>query len=1446
MKRKALLLTLLMLIGFGMAKAGEDVQIGHYKYGWVSDNFPVGIRSCYSLTQQIYTASELKRAGSITSISFYHVWQDVSVEELLMTDLKVYMKHVSKTTFSGDDAVPVSDEDLVWSGTFSTPKREYQGWVTISLDQAFDYNGTDNLLICFYDDNPERTIGSTNRFAFDSSQGNAIVYYTVANTPAPDLNDLSTFGYSTTGSCPMIKVHFGEEKVEIGTPLHSYGNLPTTTEYNYAISQQILTKAELGSARTFNSISFYNEGVGRFRVVDLYIVPTNKEEFSINVESDSGDNSTDWLNFSEDYLVFSGEAAFANNSWSTITFDTPYEYDGSSNVAIIMNDRTGSFVGSAKFRTISSDDVSIYAYNDDDAYTSNGLGSVIGTVVTYRNLIKINEEEIQPKDIRLPTYTYYNYALSQQIYTSTEIGSAKDLTSVSFFNAGDERTRDIDIYLVPTSKDYFNSKTAWETVTEADKLFSGVVTFEKNRWTAIAFNKAYQYSGTGNLALVVDDNTGIWKSGVPFLTFQATEQSLYAANDGDNYDPLNMNGYNGTVLSVKNQIRFNEKGLTVPNATNLTVSDIEWNSATVTWEGDAETYNLQYRINGNGEWKSKYAIEGKSYTLTGLEERKEYEVRVQINGYGSNDWISTTFSTSERFLAPSNVEIVAVTPYTAVVTWNDNCGASQWRVSLGGSPRIATSKPFIVTGLRPDTNYDLSVCAIMEVDGEELYSPWTDYINFTTPVPNPAPTDIAVTTTPSSASISWEGQSDSYKVHYKRAPDTFFFEDFEGDVSGWIAKDFNSSGGIFNYGLEDSRALAFHYTTTPPQYVVSPELSGITDATVLEFYYRNSSSAYPESFKVGYSMTTNDLDDASAFTWSEEFTVDADEDWHLYTQALPAGVKYISIQCTSDDMYYFIVDNIIIYKETGEEWQTVETTDKEVTIEGLDSNTEYQFNVVGVMYGQEDVSAGINTFTTMESNPVPYDIVVNAYASSADLSWKGYSDSYIVTYKPIEENVTSFFDDFESGDLSTKGWTVYTNGESPFEEGWNMTTPSGAYSGTYAATARSWYDNVAYDADNWLITPPIELGGRLTFYHKVNATYPDSYAVLLSTTTMETSAFTTELRPLQPAYASEYWTEINIDLSDYAGQTGYIAIRHKDKDEDWLEIDDFTITSKKYGQQVNTMVSGTEFTMVNLTPDTKYEVQITGFKEGEPDAVSETFSFTTLSSDPIDIYLDNNSSNSYDIASFNGTLVNASIYNLTLQSGVWTGICLPFDVDVENSVLAGSDVRTLESSGMIDQYYALNCLTPLTFMEHGKPYIIRWNGASDLIEPVFKGVVINNASSGISASGVFFYPAYYDAYTVNSHRPDYYLTTGDGYCGVMSQLIGTEHRAFDPEFYIPYGTLPYDTTPVVLNTGDNVLIDGITALKSETDDVIFNVAGQKLNKVQRGVNIVNGKKVLVK
>ena len=44
----------------------------------------------------------------------------------------------------------------------------------------------------------------------------------------------------------------------------------------------------------------------------------------------------------------------------------------------------------------------------------------------------------------LPSYNFYKYTLSQQIYTPEELGSAGTITSIAFFNAGAEKTRTYD------------------------------------------------------------------------------------------------------------------------------------------------------------------------------------------------------------------------------------------------------------------------------------------------------------------------------------------------------------------------------------------------------------------------------------------------------------------------------------------------------------------------------------------------------------------------------------------------------------------------------------------------------------------------------------------------------------------------------------------------------------------------------------------------------------------------------------------------------------------------------------------------------------------------------------------------------------------------------------------------------------------------------------------
>ena len=155
----------------------------------------------------------------------------------------------------------------------------------------------------------------------------------------------------------------------------------------------------------------------------------------------------------------------------------------------------------------------------------------------------------------LPSYSFYNYTLSQQIYTTDEIGTACEIASIAFFNAGSQKTRSYTIYMTHTDKSTFENANDWINVTEEDMVYSGSVTMMANRWTTVFFDTPFYYNGTSNLALIVDDNTGSWSSGMSCRVFGTSgSQAIRIYSDNTNYDPYNPSGYNGTLMSVKNQI----------------------------------------------------------------------------------------------------------------------------------------------------------------------------------------------------------------------------------------------------------------------------------------------------------------------------------------------------------------------------------------------------------------------------------------------------------------------------------------------------------------------------------------------------------------------------------------------------------------------------------------------------------------------------------------------------------------------------------------------------------------------------------------------------------------------------------------------------------------------------------------------------------------------------
>lgn len=125
----------------------------------------------YSYAQSIYLASEINASGNITSIQWYFSGTSLLTNN---QDITVYLGHSTKTTFaSTTDWEPVANLTASYTGGIPVTGA---GWVTITLDTPFAYNGTDNLIVAV-DENMSGYNASGDDFYNSAVTGNRSIYF---------------------------------------------------------------------------------------------------------------------------------------------------------------------------------------------------------------------------------------------------------------------------------------------------------------------------------------------------------------------------------------------------------------------------------------------------------------------------------------------------------------------------------------------------------------------------------------------------------------------------------------------------------------------------------------------------------------------------------------------------------------------------------------------------------------------------------------------------------------------------------------------------------------------------------------------------------------------------------------------------------------------------------------------------------------------------------------------------------------------------------------------------------------------------------------------------------------------------------------------------------------------------------------------------------------------
>ncbi len=857
-------------------------------YGFYAD--------AYLKCEMVYPAAELAdmAGGTINSIKFY---PSSPASDAWTSTWQVFVSEVADATIS-DFYGPGT---VVYEGTLDGTQAEME----ITFNTPYAYNGG-NLLIGVYN----ITTGNYKSVAWygetvDGASVSGYDYSSLSGISATQRNFLpkTTFAY-TTGGGPTE---------------------PWDPDYNAALGTIEIVAPENGEQNVNpTTLRWYNAENAAAYMVEFGTVYGNLEMIALG-------DATGWegsVNLAEAGIELQDNTRYY---WRVTNGNNTGEV---SELAVFVTTMPTAFNVRVTDDEIFTDETTIVKWS----ITGGGIGDLpethIGSGTNSNSYI--------------PSYSFYNYSLTQQIYTADEIGGAGLINSISFYNSGSTKTRDYDVYMVNTDKETFAGTNDWITVTADDQVFTGSVTMTAGAWTTLTFADPFFFDGT-NLAIIVDDNSGSWESGMSCYSFDATSQAIYVYNDYDDYDPMAPTGYTGTVLNEKNQIVINigAKGGVTENrellGCNVYVDDVKVNDEPIT--------ERQYTLSG-----LSYNIEdGHSVNVTGVYEIGESEFSntayVYVSGYGTaTGWVK---------------ELMEATPMAGVTVKYD--GQDEFGNTVNYQTTTAANGTYTINNIKAGEYTAKAIYAGCETAIEENvvveYNSTTN-VNFYmhevyTPVYKVYAEEGAIMGNPV-ADVIWSfnnftinngggggggtGNGDTFSVDFEAGLPAGWTTIDNGNPTGygWDLASVVMSTGYGHNGSADcmvSKSYDNNYGVLyPDNYLVTPQVN-IAAGSTFSFYACAQDASYAAEH---YGVAISD-NATGPWTMVEEWTMTAKEgpkgargtneqgNWYQKTVDLSsyAGQKYIAIRhFNCSDQFYLDVDDVELSNGSKRAYADAETCGK--------------------------------------------------------------------------------------------------------------------------------------------------------------------------------------------------------------------------------------------------------------------------------------------------------------------------------------------------------------------------------------------------------------------------------------------------------------------------------------------------------------------------------------
>ncbi|MFV0500745.1 MAG: fibronectin type III domain-containing protein, partial [Bacteroidales bacterium] len=954
--------------------------------------------------------------------------------------------------------------------------------------------------------------------------------------------------------------------VTIGTGTTGKYDMPINTFYNYSYTQQIFDSIEIGAqVGVINSLSFqYFYGTTQVKdPVTIYIGNTTKLLFS---------SSTDWVPISSMVEVFSGSVNFTNTAtgnWVNVIFDTPFIWDGTSNIVVAVLNNHGSYSTSSNntFYTHTTTGNKGLCYQVDTSPINPSTTSYTGTLRAYRANIQLKFGSV-PTCLNPGSLSYTNLT--------------DNSVDISWIKKGTAQIWDVE-YKLNSDTNWLNATTTIVTDSTVSltnllpdtnydfRVRSNCGVGDVSLWRTGNFKTLCSPTITLPLSENFDNLGGTGSAYFPSCWSKITTYSTYPYPSAANYSsPYSLyfyattGNYNLAILNAIDQsININtlrtyfkmRKGsaaselvvgvMTDPNdPTTFMPVDTVSPSATVVWED--------------------FEVSFSSYTGTGRF-LAFYSNAVSATNYFYIDDIVVDYIPA--CAKPSNLIFSNITTTGVDISWT------------------------------PGNSTDFAWWVYYKKNGDAVYDSvytLTNSISLTNLLTNTA-YDIQIKT-----DCSVELSEPSFLVQFRTAcgaissfPWTESFDSYGGTGSAYYPACWNKVTTYSSYpylsptNYSAPSSLYFYATSGNYNIAILPAIDASVQVNSLSLFMKIYKGNAANNMVIGImsdSININSFDTIavvspqSTGTWETfhvpftnytgtgqyiAFKVEGTgvsniiylDDVELYVTppcAIPIGLTDIDSLATlnsitldwdgTDDMN--VLSWIVDYKLINDTvWQSVDALAHPFSLTGLQSSVVYQVRLAAICSASGD--------TTYASNSINIEMECGTIST---FPWtEGFEESWYVAYG-----------------LNTGThpwcWTNIDGGASQSYD-WRKTTTS-TYVRSGSGALQMYAANTTGSLGDWIISPVFTFTGneRLQFWAKNYSTYTDDFSVQIFDVTTngvvdaesDTSLFTV-IMPTTIVPSSSVWTQFEISLSQFIGDYQIAFVRNTTGGY-YLNIDDISVS----------------------------------------------------------------------------------------------------------------------------------------------------------------------------------------------------------------------------------------------------------------------------------------------